>query len=275
MKKHSSYNLWIRVILFFAITIILTFSFQTFILPILRTLFNNGEQFPATLEINIIRMMNGIVGICLVYMFLTFDRRKLSVVGFSWEPTWGKEWILIAIPIAIIGLIPTVIIELLFNIIIIGHLLNILEIILTLLVTIFAIGLGEEILFRGYLQSIIETKYSFSFAALISALMFGILHFWLAAGSRNLFHMIAILFSAFVIGLTFSYIYKISNYNLTLAVAIHGFWDFFLFIFQSEFMYENWIQVIMEILASIIGALVIFLFVHYYKVKRLDKVQNI
>ncbi|MFX0052196.1 MAG: lysostaphin resistance A-like protein [Candidatus Hodarchaeota archaeon] len=280
MKKYSTNDLWIRVVLFFAICVILIFSFQVFILPLLRELFNNGEEFKSlTLELSIVRAMNGIVGLGLVYVFLIFDRRKMDVVGLKWNSNRlegipinlpiSVEWILIGIPIALLGLIPTVIIEIIFKIVEFGALLDIIGIIVTLLVTVLAIGLGEEILFRGYLQTILETKYSFLVAALISSFLFGLLHFVLASTS-TVYHMIAILFSAMVMGLTFSYCYKVTQYNLILPVAIHGFWDFFLFIFQADFIYEDWTAVFFEILASIIGATTIFLLVHIYRIKRLN-----
>jgi len=126
------------------------------------------------------------------------------------------------------------------------------------------IGIGEEILFRGYLQRILESRYSFENSALISAFLFGFLHFWLKSTSRSVLSMVAILFSATVIGLTFSYTFKITGYNLIFPIAIHGFWDFFLFIFQIDFIYNTWLQVGMEIFASTIGAIVIFLLVRYY-----------
>jgi membrane protease YdiL (CAAX protease family) len=270
MRKYSFLDLWVRVIIFFTICIVLIFNFQVFILPLARTWFNNGENFPVTLELNLVRTMNGIVGVGLVYVFLKFDRQKLNVIGMSWNHKWGNEWILISIPITIAGLIPTVIIELIFGIVIFSELLDILGIILTFLVTMFAIGLGEEILFRGYIQTLLETEYSFEYSALISAFMFGLLHLWLAATSRNIFHMISILFSAFVIGITFSYAYRITKYNLIFPVAIHGFWDFFLFIFQAEFFYEDWLHVIMEIIASTIGAAIILALVHFYATKRMN-----
>jgi uncharacterized membrane protein YdjX (TVP38/TMEM64 family) len=47
-------------------------------------------------------------------------------------------------------------------------------------------------------------------------------------------------------------------------VAIHGFWDFFLFIFQVVFEYDTWLKVILEITASTVGAVIIFLLVRYY-----------
>jgi membrane protease YdiL (CAAX protease family) len=208
--------------------------------------------------------MNGVVGIGLVYVFLRMDRLKMAVTGFEWDKDMAIEWILWSIPITIAGLIPTVIIEYIFGIIIINQLLDILGILLTLFVTIFMIGIGEEILFRGYLQRILESRYSFQNSAILSAFLFGLLHFWLASTSGSVLYMVAILFSATVIGLTFSYTFKITGYNLILPVAIHGFWDFFLFIFQVDFIYDTWLRVIMEISASSIGALVIFLVVRYY-----------
>ena len=265
MKKYSLIDLWLRVILFFSICVILIFSFQAFVLPLVTTVFNSGESYPQTIKLNIQRAMNGIVGIGLVYVFLRMDRLRMAVSGFEWDKHRGKEWILLSIPITLAGLIPTVIIELIFEIIEINALLDILGILSTLLVTIFAIGLGEELLFRGYLQRILETRYSFKNSALISAFLFGLLHLLLvAAGSGDVMYMVAILFSAFAIGLTFSYTFKITQYNLIFPVAIHGFWDFFLFIFQVNFYYDTWLRVIMEIGASCVGALVIFLVVRYY-----------
>ncbi|PWI47279.1 hypothetical protein CEE45_12350 [Candidatus Heimdallarchaeota archaeon B3_Heim] len=265
MKKYSIFDLWLRVILFFSICVILIFSFQSFVLPLVTTVFNNGEDYPLNIRLNIQRAMNGIVGIGLVYVFLRMDRLKMTSTGFLWDKSRANEWILLSIPIALAGLIPTVIIEWLFEIIIINELLDVLGILLTLFVAIFFIGVGEEILFRGYLQRILESRYSFQNSALISAFLFGLLHFWLVAASNGgIRYMVTILFSAFVIGLTLSYTFKITGYNLIFPVAIHGFWDFFLFIFQAEFIYDTWLQAIIEICASTIGALVIFLIVRYY-----------
>jgi membrane protease YdiL (CAAX protease family) len=282
MKKLSILDLWIRVILFFAICVILIFSFQIFILRIVREVFNNGNAFPRTLEINLGRAMNGIVGIGLVYVFLQFDRQKMDTAGFSWNEKFGWEWILLSIPITIAGLIPTIIIEWVFEIIYIPSdvvenpmlLIDPIGLILTFVVTMFAIALGEEILFRGYIQTILETRYSFLIAAAISAFLFGLLHFLLLAPGGDLEDMFAILFSAFAIGLTFSYAFKTTKYNLILPVAIHGVWDFIIFAFQAEFRYEDFFAASMEILASIVGATIIFLLVYLYTNKRLALVMT-
>jgi membrane protease YdiL (CAAX protease family) len=221
------------------------FTLQVFVLPLVRALFNDGEPFASsTLEINIQRMMNGVVGVGLVYIFLNFDRQTLKAIGFTWHQ---------------------------IEIIILHELLDILGIFLTLLVTVLAIGVGEELLFRGYLQRIFETRYSFQNSALMSAFLFGLLHFLLATTSRSIYYMVAILFSALVIGLMLSYTYQQTGYNLIFPIAIHGFWDFFLFIFQAEFVYSDWFIVIMEISASTIGAVVILLLVQYY----IDNYQNL
>ena len=263
LKKYSTFDLWLRVVLFFSICVVLIFSLQVFIIPLLRTLFNDGNPLPTQIEINIQRTVNGVVGLGLVYVFLNFDRLSMKESGFQWIDSHAKKWILYSIPITLAGLIPTVIIESVFEIVNFPGILDIIGIILTLGVTLFAIGLGEEILFRGYLQRMLETKYSFEISAVISAFLFGLLHFLLVSPS-GLLNMVAILFSAFVIGLTFSYTFKQTNYNLIFPVAIHGFWDFFLFIFLAEFEYNNPLQVLMEISASTVGAIIIFLLVKYY-----------
>ncbi|MHA1974205.1 MAG: lysostaphin resistance A-like protein [Candidatus Hodarchaeales archaeon] len=268
MRKYSSFDLWLRIVLFLSITIMLTFSLQVFIVPLAQQLLNDGERLPATLEINIMRTVNGVVGLGLVWSFLSYDRQKMSSVGFKWNSYFGKEWILIAIPISLAGLIPTVIIESFFDIIVFGDLLDVIGILITLFVTLIPIGIGEEILFRGYIQRMVQTRHSFKAGSLLSAILFGFLHFWLAATSRNIYYMLAIFFSAFVIGLMFSYAFMVTNYNLIFPVAIHGFWDFFLFIFQADFDYRNLLQATMEVFASTIGALIIFLFVYFYAKKR-------
>lgn len=272
MKKFTTENLWLRVILFFTMCVILIFSLQVFFLPLAQTVMN--VTFPETVQVNIIRAMNGIVGIGLVYGFLRFDRQKMDVVGFKWDKDLGVKWILISIPIAIIGLIPTIFIESIGGIVKFNELLDLVSIFLTLLITIFAIGLGEEILFRGYLQTLLETKYSFLFSACVSAFLFGLLHFLLWSPTGKVNNMIAILFSAFAIGLTFSYVFKSTKYNLILAVSIHGFWDFFLFIFQADFSYNGFFEVILEIFASIVGATVIFLLVYEYTTKTFRNMLN-
>ena len=274
MRKYTAMELWLRVTLFFITCTVLVFTFQVFVLPIVESVFNNGQPYPDTLRINIKRAMNGIVGIGLVYVFLAFDRQKLKEAGFEWDKLKAQEWILVSIPITLAGLIPTVIIEYFYEIIIIdlANLLDPISLIITFIVTFLAIALGEEILFRGYLQRILETRYSFNVSAVISAFLFGLLHFLLSAtgGGDTLRPMFAILVAAFVIGLSLSYTFKVTGYNLILPVAIHGFWDFFLFAFQSEFDYGTWEQVIFEIVASIVGAVIIFLLVKYY----VDNYQN-
>lgn len=274
MRKYSDIDLWMRVILFFAITTALIFSFQAFAIPLARTIFNNGNPLPLIFEVNLVRSMNGIVGVGLVFAFLKFDRRTLNVVGVSWEKKWGLEWVLLSVPITLAGLIPTVIVELLFGIVEFPQLLDPVGIALTLIITIFFIGFGEEILFRGYIQNVVETRYSFEVGALVSAFMFGFLHFLLISPSQSIYNMIAVSVSAFLIGLTFSFVYKVSNHNIIFPTVIHGLWDFFLFIGSAEFTYNDPLQVIMEIVASAIGALAIFVVVYFYWTRRLLPMQQ-
>ena len=274
MRKYSEFDLWLRVTLFFAICVAVIFFFQVIAIPLARTMLNNGNPLPLLIEVNLVRSMNGIVGVGLVYVFLKFDRRALNVVGFEWDKKLGFEWILLSIPITLAGLIPTVVVELLFGVVEFPQLLDPVGIALTLVVTIFFIGLGEEILFRGYIQNVVETRYSFALGALVSAFFFGFLHLLLMTPSQSVNNMIAVSVSAFVIGLTLSYIYRISNYNLILPTVIHGLWDFFLFIGSAEFFYEDLFKVMMEIVASTLGALTIFAVVYIYFTRRLLPMQQ-
>lgn len=277
MRKYTTQDLWIRVILFFAICVILIISFQQFAFRLVNTLFGDtytvlAESLgldPRTFEVNLVRAMNGVVGIVLVYVFLHFDRQKMDAVGFSWNSEFGWEWILLSIPITIAGIIPTIIIEYSFEIATIAGLLDIIGIGLSLLIAYFAFGIGEELLFRGYLQTILETKYQFIYAASISAALFGLLHLLVLAPGGNLPSMFAILFSAFAMGLTFSYVFKTTKYNLIFPIAIHGFWDFIYFAFQADTNYETFAHTLIGTFASIIGAAIIFLCVYLYNTRRL------
>ena len=91
MRKYTVNDLWIRVVLFFAICTILVFTFQAFVIPLVESLFNNGDTYPPNVRVNLQRAINGIVGIGLVYVFLRFDRHKLQAVGFEWNQLKAKE----------------------------------------------------------------------------------------------------------------------------------------------------------------------------------------
>ena len=91
--------------------------------------------------------------------------------------------------------------------------------------TIFAVGLFEEIFFRGYiykkLLDILEAKW---FAVIISSLIFGACHF---VGNGNFLQNIPQVLLATIIGIFFCVLReKIKNCTLISLIFMHGIYDF-------------------------------------------------
>ncbi|HPR98450.1 MAG TPA: type II CAAX endopeptidase family protein [Methanomassiliicoccales archaeon] len=91
-----------------------------------------------------------------------------------------------------------------------------------LLVMVVFVGFGEELIFRGLLQSSIEKHYGKYLAVFVSALMFAIMH--------SGYHSIPYLIFVFLVGLTLAYAYQRTS-SLGLVALMHGLLNFFLFSF--------------------------------------------
>jgi len=91
-----------------------------------------------------------------------------------------------------------------------------------LLVMVVFVGFGEELIFRGLLQSSIEKHYGKYLAVFVSALMFAIMH----SGYRSIPYLIFVFF----VGLTLAYAYQRTS-SLGLVALMHGLLNFFLFSF--------------------------------------------
>ncbi|HNX47439.1 MAG TPA: type II CAAX endopeptidase family protein [Methanomassiliicoccales archaeon] len=91
-----------------------------------------------------------------------------------------------------------------------------------LLVMVVFVGFGEELIFRGLLQSSIEKHYGKYLAVFVSALMFAIMH----SGYRSIPYLIFV----FLVGLTLAYAYQRTS-SLGLVALMHGLLNFFLFSF--------------------------------------------
>lgn len=259
MRKFKKHEVVTRILLFFVISVILIFTLQVSIFQIGAFL-----ELDYNLNINLVRSVNGIVGMGLVFVFLKFDRLKFDIIGLSWDKTNGTKYLILGFPLALIGLIFTLIIENFSGILDIGGFIEPILLIITFITTFFCIALGEEVIFRGYIQGFMESTENFNFitATIVSAFTFGLLHFLLIAPNKDASHMIAILFSAFIIGLVFSYAYRITKYNLLLAISIHGFWDFIIFMFDINFVYNDLSMALLEVFASAVGAFVIFILLY-------------
>lgn len=217
--------------------------------------------------------INGIVGLVLSFVFLSFDGKKFSVLGLAYH----KQIILlafIAIITTVIALAIAYIIEIYGGVVKASELstkrfkienlsnLNIfVSYFFIFLMTFFGISLGEEIMFRGYILNIIESQSGFLKAAIVSSVLFGFLHSFLRlSGTQDVLNgMIAVGVSALIFGFVFAYAYKISGNNLVLPILIHGIWDAIIFFFNNDYYYSKLINVIFEIFSQLVAAIVLIL----------------
>jgi len=101
---------------------------------------------------------------------------------------------------------------------------NILPFLLTMPFMTLCVGISEEGLFRGYMQTHLEKSYSSKQAILIQAILFGVWHFVWDLYPFNPVHMIFYVGGTFLVGLLFGYFYSKTR-NLAPLVFAHGLFD--------------------------------------------------
>jgi hypothetical protein len=97
------------------------------------------------------------------------------------------------------------------------------EVIITLLlgmVLAFASGFGEEVAFRGYLQTRITQRYNPIIAVVIVAVLFALAH-----PLSTTIHPLIYLTTASLVGILFGTLYARTN-SLWAGVALHTFWNY-------------------------------------------------
>jgi len=97
---------------------------------------------------------------------------------------------------------------------------------LTLPFMTLCVGISEEGLFRGYMQTHLEKLFSSKKAIVMQALFFGVWHFVWNLSPLDLFAMAQYVGDTFFVGLLFGYFYSKTK-NLTPLVFAHGLWDSF------------------------------------------------
>jgi membrane protease YdiL (CAAX protease family) len=86
------------------------------------------------------------------------------------------------------------------------------------------VGISEEGLFRGYMQTHFEEFYSVRRAIIIQAILFGVWHFVWNLSPFDIFGMLQYVGITFLIGLLFGYFYSKTR-NLAPLVFAHGLFD--------------------------------------------------
>lgn len=101
---------------------------------------------------------------------------------------------------------------------------NVLPFILTMPFMTLCVGISEEGLFRGYMQTHLEKFYTSNQAILIQAILFGIWHFVWGLNPFDPVYMLSYVGFTFLVGLLFGYFYSKTR-NLAPLVFAHGLFD--------------------------------------------------
>jgi len=101
---------------------------------------------------------------------------------------------------------------------------NVLPFILTMPFMTLCVGISEEGLFRGYMQTHLEKFYTSKQAILIQAILFGIWHFVWGLNPFDPVYMLSYVGFTFLVGLLFGYFYSKTG-NLAPLVFAHGLFD--------------------------------------------------
>jgi membrane protease YdiL (CAAX protease family) len=97
------------------------------------------------------------------------------------------------------------------------------QVLVTLLLSIllaFTSGFGEEVAFRGYLQSRIARRYNPTIAVLIVAVLFALSH-----PLSNVIHPLLYLATAILVGILFGTIFARTG-SLWMGIALHALWNY-------------------------------------------------
>ena len=256
-------DMWIRTIIYYVLIATLIFLLDLGISNLLISVLNKLLNIYA--QDAVIYALSGIIGMGLTWIFLRFDDRPLKQIGF-FSSNEKIPLFIGGIFITIVALIVSFTIEGMSGIINYSQMIHGLItdpfILVTLaLVTLLGIGVGEEIIFRGYIFRVLESNLSIKRAAVLSSIMFGLLHTFLYVTVQQdaLNTMIAVGVSAIAFGIMLCYAYVRSGRNLLLPIVIHGTWDFLIFIFNTDFQYDTVSKVLLEISSQIISAILLII----------------
>jgi membrane protease YdiL (CAAX protease family) len=101
---------------------------------------------------------------------------------------------------------------------------NVLPFLLTIPFMTLCVGISEEGLFRGYMQTHLEKFYTSRQAILLQAILFGVWHFVWGLNPLDPVYMLSYVGFTFLVGLLFGYFYGKTR-NLTPLVFAHGLFD--------------------------------------------------
>lgn len=166
----------------------------------------------------------------LIYLIILFIvvmmGNNLSVFGFRTD-NFGRNLLLGTVYYVFFGLLPYILIGAAFyalkgQMLIEGF--DLLPFLYTMPFMTFCVGISEEGLFRGFMQTRLCQVYNRRKAIFLQALLFGLWHFVWHVTPLNVYQMLVHVGSTFMAGVLFGYFYGITA-NLTPLVLAHGLVD--------------------------------------------------
>ena len=146
---------------------------------------------------------------------------------------------------------------------------NVSAFLLTMPFMTLCVGISEEGLFRGYMQTHLEKSYTSKQAILIQAILFGVWHFVWGLSPFDPVYMLSYVGFTFLVGLLFGYFYSKTR-NLAPLVFAHGLVDSVpAGIVENQSAFDAFrkislsFQVLTWILPYIVSAMVTLLFIKY------------
>lgn len=260
----SSKDALIRIFFYYGLLIVFNLVFQLGLPSLIGT---NITINPYVIEATVV----GVVGFFLTLFFLSFDQKKISSLGFSKH----KKFLFLVLVGALttpIALACAYTFEILGGVVSVKQMLAdrylienfsnlhpLLDYSVIVFITFVGIAVGEEIIFRGYLQNLFESQTSVLKATFASSIMFGFMHsiLILMGTVQVLQSMIAVGVSATIFGFVFTYASKITGGNLTLPIIIHGIWNSIIFFFDTKYDYVTAFKISSEIFSQIVAAIVL------------------
>lgn len=257
----TSTEAWVRVVSYYILLLALMLSLQLGLGGLTREWVKNDFAVA-----NVLAGVIGIIGIGLTFLFLKFDGRPMRQIGV-FLPSGLVVLTIVGLLATPVALAFTYLIEWLGGVVDFDQMwrdriTDPVLFALRALIVLVGIGVGEELMFRGYLQRVLESQLSFWKASAITAVAFGLLHSFLytSAIENVVYKMVAIGCSATIFGFVFSYAYKMTGRNLYLPILIHGLWDILIFYWNTAFVYNDFVMVAVEIFSQVVAAAIFFLF---------------
>ncbi|MEM4704471.1 MAG: type II CAAX endopeptidase family protein [Candidatus Bathyarchaeia archaeon] len=162
----------------------------------------------------------------LVLTMLLVERTDLSVFGFKTEKLARSLAYGLVIIVVLAGVSWSITYGLIY--VLTGQMplqgFDILIFLLSMPFMTLCVGISEEGLFRGYMQTHLEKFYGSGAAVFWQALLFGLWHFVWDLSPFNPFGMILYVTSTFLFGLLFGYVYRKVRTLVPLVFA-HGLWN--------------------------------------------------